>query len=36
MKQVNLTEPFPEKRTRKYRKKQNESLIFCGMLVHAA
>ena len=29
-------EPFPEKRTQKYRKKQNESLIFCGMLVHAA
>ena len=30
------SEPFPEKRTQKYRKKQNESLIFCGMLVHAA
>lgn len=29
-------ESFPEKRTQKYRKKQNESLIFCGMLVHAA
>lgn len=31
-----MIEPFPEKRTQKYRKKQNESLIFCGMLVHAA
>lgn len=30
------TEPFPEKRTRKCGKKQNESLIFCEMLVHAA
>lgn len=29
-------EPFPEKRTRKYRKKRNESLIFSLMLVHAA
>ena len=29
-------EPFPEKRTRNYRKKQNESLKFCGKLVHAA
>ena len=34
--QADIYEPFPEKRTRKYRKKQNESLIFCGMLVHAA
>ena len=31
-----LTEPFPGKRTRKYPKNRNESLIFCGMLVHAA
>ena len=30
------TEPFPGKRTRKYPKNRNESLIFCGMLVHAA
>lgn len=29
-------EPFPGKRTRKYPKNRNESLIFCGMLVHAA
>ena len=36
MLRYNDPEPFPEKRTRKYRKKQNESLIFCGMLVHAA
>lgn len=28
--------PFPAKRTRKYRKKRNESLVFCGMLVYAA
>lgn len=31
-----LTEPFPEKWTRKCKKKQNESLIFCEVLVHAA
>ena len=30
------SEPFPGKRTRKYPKNRNESLIFCGMLVHAA
>ena len=29
-------EPFPKKRTRKCRKKRNESLIFFRMLVHAA
>lgn len=33
---VNGLEPFPGKRTRKYPKNRNESLIFCGMLVHAA
>ena len=31
-----LAEPFPKKRTRKCRKKRNESLIFFRMLVHAA
>lgn len=29
-------EPFPKKRTRKCRKKRNESMSFCEMLVHAA
>ena len=29
-------EPFPKKRTRKYQKKRNESLSFCGILVYAA
>lgn len=29
-------EPFPKKRTRKFAKKQNESLSFWGMLVQAA
>ena len=30
------TEPFPKKRTRKFAKKQNESLSFWEMLVQAA
>ena len=29
-------EPFPKKRTRKFAKKQNESLSFWEMLVQAA
>lgn len=34
--QQSRIEPFPEKWTRKCKKKQNESLIFCEVLVHAA
>ena len=34
--QAYMAEPFPKKRTRKCRKKRNESMSFCEMLVHAA